>query len=130
MAGQYQGIEALFNRTAQNARDRSPDPERHLLFLTDQWTVAYGFTALQEVYRLPPLAEVKVESGRLSAQGLARASAREALVVIRPELASEIGARLEAALRSAGKTPCTAGNLKGTARMVLWQSPELPRFCE
>ncbi len=130
MAGQYQGIEAVFNRAAQNAVRRSPDRERHFLFLTDQWTVAYGFTSLQEVYRLPPLADVKVESGRLSAEGLARVSAREALVVIRPELDSETRARLETTLRSAGKTPCTARNLDGTARMVLWQSPDLPRFCE
>ncbi|MEP6769626.1 MAG: hypothetical protein ABJC61_13215 [Acidobacteriota bacterium] len=130
MAGRYQGIEAVFNRAAQNARRRSPDRERHFLFLTDQWTVAYGFTSLQEVYRLPPLADVKVESGRLSAEGLSRVSAGEAIVVIRPELDPAIRARLEETLRSAGKTPCIARNLDGTARMVLWQSPDLPRFCE
>ncbi|MEP7131708.1 MAG: hypothetical protein ABI914_01000 [Acidobacteriota bacterium] len=130
MALQYQGIEAVFNRTAQKARDLAPDRERHFLFLTDQWSVAYGFDSLREVYRLPPLSDVKLVEGDLPDGGLGRVSAPAALVIVRPELPARVRAALEDLLRRAGKVPCPARNQAGSTRLVVWQSPELPRFCD
>jgi hypothetical protein len=133
-----QSFDSVFYRVARRIQDAEGRPKKIVILTTGptletgtlSWTVKYGFTMLREVYSLPALSEVMVERGLFPEGARERLRDPDTVVFLRPEIDEESRKSLERRLGELGKVPCPARNMGGDVRLVAWQSPNLPLFCE
>jgi hypothetical protein len=133
-----QSFDSVFYRVARRIQDAEGRPKKIAILTTGPtletgtlpWTVKYGLTLLREVYSLPALSEVMVERGLFPEGARERLRDPDMVVFLRPEIDEESRRSLERRLGELGKIPCPARNMGGDVRLVAWQSPNLPLFCE
>jgi len=133
-----QDFDSVFYRVARRIQGVEGRPKKIVVLTTGpsletgtlSWTAAYGLTMLREVYSLPALSEVRIERGHFPEGARERLRDVDTVVFLRPEMDEDSRGALERRLAELGKVPCPARNMGGDVRLLAWQSPNLPPFCQ
>jgi hypothetical protein len=144
---QYQGIEALFLRTARRGETIEPGLTKRYVFITQpNWGID-GLLMIQKVYQTPasPLQIGRImitdedlarsaESGKaidiIPEERIPMLTDKEAIVFLQRYTSNDWVDKIEAALSEYGMTSCDARNFRGKLVLKIWHHGMYNSICE